>query len=158
MPTGATAATVVSLPSLVDVDGDVAAVVDVVVVELAVTVTVTDVIIVESSVDRPQPAPPTTMARSSDDHRRTDMGPSVVGGFGDASHCLGTLAGMKRKSFEDMDCPIAQSLELVGEWWTPLILRDIVMFGLTRFDDIQTDLGTTASNLPAYAVVTDRDD
>ena len=48
---------------------------------------------------------------------------------------------MKRKSFEDMDCPIAQSLELVGEWWTPLILRDVVMVGLTRFDDIQNNLG-----------------
>jgi len=48
---------------------------------------------------------------------------------------------MKRKSFEDMDCPIAQSLELVGEWWTPLILRDIVMVGLSRFDDIQSNLG-----------------
>ncbi len=40
-----------------------------------------------------------------------------------------------------MNCPIAQSLELVGEWWTPLILRDVLMLGLTRFDDIQTDLG-----------------
>ncbi|WP_420623991.1 winged helix-turn-helix transcriptional regulator [Candidatus Poriferisodalis sp.] len=48
---------------------------------------------------------------------------------------------MKRKSFEHMACPIAQSLELVGEWWTPLILRDTVLLGLTRFDDIQNDLG-----------------
>lgn len=40
-----------------------------------------------------------------------------------------------------MDCPMAQSLEVVGEWWTPLILRDIVLLGLTRFDDIQDDLG-----------------
>ncbi|WP_423921946.1 winged helix-turn-helix transcriptional regulator [Candidatus Poriferisodalis sp.] len=48
---------------------------------------------------------------------------------------------MKRKSFGHMACPIAQSLELVGEWWTPLILRDTVLFGLTRFDDIQNDLG-----------------
>ena len=48
---------------------------------------------------------------------------------------------MKRKSFENMDCPIAQSLELVGEWWTPLILRDIVLVELTRFDDIQKNLG-----------------
>lgn len=40
-----------------------------------------------------------------------------------------------------MDCPIAQSLELVGEWWTPLILRNVVMGGMTRFDDIQTNLG-----------------
>lgn len=39
-----------------------------------------------------------------------------------------------------MECPIAQSLEVVGEWWTPLILRDVVMLGLTRFDDIQNDL------------------
>ena len=48
---------------------------------------------------------------------------------------------MKRKSFEDMDCPIAQSLEVVGEWWTPLILRDVVLFGSTRFDELQVNLG-----------------
>ncbi len=48
---------------------------------------------------------------------------------------------MRHKSFEDMECPLAQSLEIVGEWWTPLILRDVVMLGLTRFDDIQDDLG-----------------
>ncbi len=40
-----------------------------------------------------------------------------------------------------MQCPIAQSLELVGEWWTPLILRDIVLLGSSRFDDIQSSLG-----------------
>ncbi|MCP3988879.1 MAG: helix-turn-helix transcriptional regulator [Actinomycetia bacterium] len=48
---------------------------------------------------------------------------------------------MKRKSFEHMNCPIAQSLEVVGEWWTPLILRDTVAFGTTRFDEIQKSLG-----------------
>ena len=48
---------------------------------------------------------------------------------------------MKRKSFGHMSCSIAQSLELVGEWWTPLILRDTVLVGLTRFDDIQNNLG-----------------
>ncbi|MFT7647015.1 MAG: DNA-binding HxlR family transcriptional regulator [Candidatus Poriferisodalaceae bacterium] len=47
---------------------------------------------------------------------------------------------MKRKSFEDMACPVAQSLEIVGEWWTPLILRDILLKGLNRFDDIQRSL------------------
>ncbi len=40
-----------------------------------------------------------------------------------------------------MACPIARSLELVGEWWTPLILRDVLLLDLTRFDDIQDDLG-----------------
>ncbi len=30
---------------------------------------------------------------------------------------------MQRKSFESMPCPIARSLERVGEWWSILILR-----------------------------------
>jgi DNA-binding HxlR family transcriptional regulator len=47
---------------------------------------------------------------------------------------------MKRSSFEDMNCSVAQSLEIVGEWWTLLILRDCLM-GVTRFDDFQQRLG-----------------
>ncbi len=39
-----------------------------------------------------------------------------------------------------MTCPIAQSLELIGEWWTPLILREILIGGHTRFDEIQSSL------------------
>lgn len=48
---------------------------------------------------------------------------------------------MKRKSFADMACPIAQSLEVFGEWWSPLILRDTVIFKVTRFDELQGNLG-----------------
>jgi DNA-binding HxlR family transcriptional regulator len=47
---------------------------------------------------------------------------------------------MERKSFADMHCPIAQSLELVGEWWSILILRDIFA-GKTRFAELQSSLG-----------------
>ena len=47
---------------------------------------------------------------------------------------------MHRKSFEDMNCPVARSLERVGEWWSILILRD-AFAGLTRFDDFQKHLG-----------------
>jgi DNA-binding HxlR family transcriptional regulator len=47
---------------------------------------------------------------------------------------------MKRTSFASFDCSIARSLELVGEWWTPLVLRSVFL-GVTRFDDIQRDLG-----------------
>ena len=43
---------------------------------------------------------------------------------------------MRRKSFRDMQCPIARSLERVGEWWSMLILRDALL-GLTRFDQCQ---------------------
>jgi DNA-binding HxlR family transcriptional regulator len=46
---------------------------------------------------------------------------------------------MQRKSFDDMPCPIARSLERVGEWWSILILRDAFK-GLTRFDQFQKSL------------------
>ena len=47
---------------------------------------------------------------------------------------------MKLKSFQDMDCSLAQALEIVGERWTLLILRD-AFFGIHRFDDFQGRLG-----------------
>src|SRR5580704_15087453 len=46
---------------------------------------------------------------------------------------------MQRKSFGNMQCPIARSLERVGEWWSILILRD-AFHGLTRFDEFQKSL------------------
>ena len=53
---------------------------------------------------------------------------------------------MKRKTFGHMQCPIARSLERVGEWWNILILRD-AFYGLTRFDDFQASLGIATSTL-----------
>ena len=52
---------------------------------------------------------------------------------------------MQRKSFADMACPIARSLEQVGEWWSMLILRD-AFAGKSRFDEFQQSLGI-ASNM-----------
>jgi DNA-binding HxlR family transcriptional regulator len=49
---------------------------------------------------------------------------------------------MKRTSFADMSCSIARTLELVGEWWTPLIIRDVYL-GLTRFERMQRNLGVS---------------
>jgi len=46
---------------------------------------------------------------------------------------------MQRKSFGNMECPVARSLERVGEWWSILILRD-ALHGLTRFDEFQRSL------------------
>jgi DNA-binding HxlR family transcriptional regulator len=46
---------------------------------------------------------------------------------------------MERKSFGRMQCPIARSLERVGEWWSILILRD-AFAGLTRFDQFAASL------------------
>ena len=47
---------------------------------------------------------------------------------------------MKRKSYNEMPCPIAQCLELIGEWWSMLIIRDAFR-GLKRFDEFQKSLG-----------------
>ncbi|QET04525.1 helix-turn-helix transcriptional regulator [Cupriavidus pauculus] len=46
---------------------------------------------------------------------------------------------MQRKTFRNMQCPIARSLERVGEWWSILILRD-AFYGTTRFDEFQRNL------------------
>jgi DNA-binding HxlR family transcriptional regulator len=53
---------------------------------------------------------------------------------------------MRRKSFDGMQCPIARSLERVGEWWSILILRDASQ-GFTRFDEFQTSLGIAPNML-----------
>jgi DNA-binding HxlR family transcriptional regulator len=53
---------------------------------------------------------------------------------------------MQRKSFGRMACPIARSLERVGEWWSILILRD-ALHGVTRFDEFQKSLGIAPNML-----------
>jgi DNA-binding HxlR family transcriptional regulator len=47
---------------------------------------------------------------------------------------------MQRTSFGDMACSIARTLEVAGEPWSPLIIRD-VWVGVTRFDELQRGLG-----------------
>lgn len=47
---------------------------------------------------------------------------------------------MRRKSFLDQECPIARSLERVGEWWSMLILREALQ-GATRFEQFLKALG-----------------
>ena len=53
---------------------------------------------------------------------------------------------MQRTSFGDMPCPIARSLEHVGEWWSILILRE-AFNGRTRFDEFREVLGVAPNML-----------
>lgn len=53
---------------------------------------------------------------------------------------------MERKSFSDMHCSVAQCLEVVGEWWTLLVVRDAFL-GVTRFDEFQHRLGISRNVL-----------
>ena len=58
---------------------------------------------------------------------------------------------MRRKSFQKMHCPIARTLERVGEWWSILILRD-ALHGYTRFEEFRESLGVAQDqNAPPLA-------
>ena len=47
---------------------------------------------------------------------------------------------VKRTSIEHDDCPIARSLDAIGDWWSLLILRE-ALFGVSRFSEFQKKLG-----------------
>jgi DNA-binding HxlR family transcriptional regulator len=54
-----------------------------------------------------------------------------------------------RRDYDGQNCSIARALEIVGERWTLLIVRDVAL-GLRRFDQLQENLGI------ARNVLTDR--
>jgi|UPI000694356E DNA-binding HxlR family transcriptional regulator len=53
---------------------------------------------------------------------------------------------VKLKSFEQFNCSLAQTLSVIGEHWTLLIIRD-AFFGLTRFDQFYKSLGISRNVL-----------
>jgi DNA-binding HxlR family transcriptional regulator len=53
---------------------------------------------------------------------------------------------MERTSFAEMRCSLARALELVGDWWSPLILRDLFL-DIRRFDELVEDLGISRNLL-----------
>src|SRR6202012_4468460 len=55
---------------------------------------------------------------------------------------------MKHKPHESSVCPNARSLDIVGEWWSLLILRD-AMLGKRGFSDFERGLGLAKNILPA---------
>lgn len=53
---------------------------------------------------------------------------------------------MERKKHNSSLCPIARSLDVLGDWWNPLILREC-LYGNSRFDEIQEWLGISRNIL-----------
>jgi DNA-binding HxlR family transcriptional regulator len=47
---------------------------------------------------------------------------------------------VKRKSMEDAQCPVARTLDVIGDWWSLLIVRD-AFDGVRRFSEFQKGLG-----------------
>ena len=59
---------------------------------------------------------------------------------------LGMLGSVLNRTYEGQNCSIARSLELVGERWTLLIIRDAFL-GRRRFDEFQESLGVARNVL-----------
>ena len=53
---------------------------------------------------------------------------------------------MERTSFARMRCSLARGLDMIGDWWSPLIIRDLFL-DITRFDELVEDLGISRNLL-----------
>ena len=50
------------------------------------------------------------------------------------------------RSYQQKSCPVARTLDLIGERWTILMLRDLFLHGPRRFQDFQESLTGVAPN------------
>lgn len=50
------------------------------------------------------------------------------------------------KGYGIADCPVARTLDVIGERWTALLLRDLLRHGPRRFQDFQASLPGVAPN------------
>ena len=55
---------------------------------------------------------------------------------------------MRRTRFDRAPCPIARTSDLIGDWWTPLVLRE-AFFGCRRFEQFQARLDVSRATLTA---------
>ncbi|MFD5543207.1 winged helix-turn-helix transcriptional regulator, partial [Streptomyces sp. NPDC127079] len=53
---------------------------------------------------------------------------------------------MKRTSFAKWPCSIARTVDLLGDHWTPLVVRE-AFYGISRFDEFQQELGIARNTL-----------
>ncbi|MDJ0467056.1 helix-turn-helix domain-containing protein [Streptomyces sp. H27-C3] len=55
---------------------------------------------------------------------------------------------VRRTRFDDSDCPVARSVDAIGDWWSLLIVRD-AFDGSRRFGEFQRSLGVAKNILTA---------
>lgn len=53
---------------------------------------------------------------------------------------------MRRTRFDRAPCPIARTTDLIGDWWTPIVLREAFL-GARRFEQFQERLGVSRATL-----------
>ena len=54
---------------------------------------------------------------------------------------------MEKVKLDASACPIARALGVIGEWWSLLIIRDSMLYGVTRFNDFQRSLDISRNAL-----------
>lgn len=63
------------------------------------------------------------------------------------------------KSYDQSACPVARTLDLIGERWTILLIRDLLLLGPRRFQDFQQSLpGLAPNTLSARLKALERND
>ena len=50
------------------------------------------------------------------------------------------------RSYQQADCPVARTIDIIGERWTMLVLRDLFVQGPRRFQDFQESRAGVAPN------------
>lgn len=53
---------------------------------------------------------------------------------------------MRRTRFDDAPCPIARTTDLIGDWWTPIVMRE-AFTGARRFDEFVERLDVPRATL-----------
>lgn len=53
---------------------------------------------------------------------------------------------MRRTRFDQDICPIARTTDLIGDWWTPVVMRE-AFYGCRRFEQFQERLGVSRATL-----------
>src|SRR5262249_47785371 len=75
--------------------------------------------------------------------------------YNNYSYCWqGVLRSAMAKSRYNSRCPVARTLDIIGERWTILILRDLFREGPRRFDDFQRSLQGLSPNTLAARLKT----
>jgi DNA-binding HxlR family transcriptional regulator len=55
---------------------------------------------------------------------------------------------MRRTRLDEASCPVARSLDVIGDWWSLLLVRD-ALNGLRRFKEFEASLGMAKNVLSA---------
>ena len=91
---------------------------------------------------------PIPAGRARDHFTRTNisLSYSAIGLRDRGWQMLRRLTKMKRKSLRGSLCPVARALDVIGDWWSLLIIYEVIA-GPKRFGELQRNLGVTKNTL-----------